>query len=166
MRLSLMIAAVAAIVPAAVSVKQPPHHYNVPDWAPEWNITKYLIGIPVEEALVDVQCTGSALNPNDTAIAKAQAIAWSELHRIGWKDMKYWGWGKSVLWVCNCGLPGNAPLLSEKEFNRFEQALMRKCGPNQSGWLWSAKQKRGYNLGVNSPGRKNCPFMCLLPKNQ
>lgn len=158
MRLPLILGVVAAILPATLSAS-----IRRPRMEPEWNITSSDISIPVEEPLAEVQCTGSTLDPNDTALAKAQAVAWSGKHQLGRKDMKSWAWGKSVWWVCNCG-PWEAPL-SEGELHEFERVLELKCGPNQSGWLWSHGWKKGFNLGPNSGGKRTCPYMCVWPKN-
>lgn len=152
MRLPLILGTVAAVLPVTLSVSIIPANITIPNF------------IPAPE----IQCTGRMVDQHHAALAKQRAIIWGVEHQIDMKDAVRWSHGNAVWWICNCG-PWLGPV-KERELEEFQQSLEATCGPNQSGWLWSHKWKKGFNLDVatawqGARKRDMCPKPCIASRN-
>ncbi|KAI3322950.1 hypothetical protein HD806DRAFT_536130 [Xylariaceae sp. AK1471] len=53
---------------------------------------------------------------------------------------------QNVTWyICNCKLFW-FDRVPRAELDDAESILDKKCGPNQSGWVWSKKWQKGFNV--------------------
>ncbi|KAI0905789.1 hypothetical protein F4823DRAFT_632362 [Ustulina deusta] len=127
-------------------------------------------GIPVNMK----KCMGDTLSKKNYLTAKQLLVVWSEaggyIHPGGVQAMSYPGTKNAVTWyVCNCKLL-HWDRVPEWELDDVQRILEEACGEWQSGWVWSKKWQKGFNV-VPTEWYKNqiandkriCPPHCSSP---
>ncbi|TGJ81873.1 hypothetical protein E0Z10_g6890 [Xylaria hypoxylon] len=146
MRLALLISALSAIATSAAiprnttaaisnsTAESPPH--ETPDSQRH---------IPVEMK----KCMGHNLSEEYYLGAKENMVTWAyekkitptNLHAEHYPDNRH-----GVTWyICNCKIIF-ADEVPAWELDEVQQILAAECGEWQSGWVWSKKWQKGYNV--------------------
>lgn len=115
-----------------------------------------------------IRCTGTGnLNATDVEMAKENAVRWGLEESVGKRMTLAWFHGDTALWICNCKKLRDDPV-RRTELDEVLALLGDFCGPNQSGWVWSHKWKKGFGLNTRKNYRhtldvKKCPVVgCAL----
>jgi hypothetical protein len=121
-----------------------------------------------------MKCMGHQLRREDIKGAKERMIKWYESgNKV--RPTRYHAerhppeddWLGTTWYICNCKHFWWDPV-PRAELDDVERILEEKCGPNQSGWIWSTRWQKGYNVVPTAwfePRREVeshiCPMNCL-----
>ncbi|KAI1354499.1 hypothetical protein F5Y01DRAFT_273011 [Xylaria sp. FL0043] len=116
------------------------------------NISPYeTLDSPPQIPVTMKRCTGHKLSEQNYLRAKEQMIEWSECrdgkiypgsaHTESYPDKK----SGATWYVCNCKWL-YADKVPRWELDYAQQILETECGKWQSGWVWSKKWDKGYNV--------------------
>ncbi|XXG94220.1 hypothetical protein Hte_000473 [Hypoxylon texense] len=95
--------------------------------------------------VTDVTCSGTQLDPDDFVEVRNKMIEWGLQYKLSSRCMKFLTVGESTYFVCNCKWFHWDPLPRE-EIMEVERLLYDKCGPWQSGIVFSKKWKKAYEI--------------------
>ncbi|KAI1504567.1 hypothetical protein F5X99DRAFT_371394 [Biscogniauxia marginata] len=117
--------------------------------------------IPVDK----IGCTNYTLDGEETKQAKDNLLVWGKKHKVKESTLHMETVGNSSWWICNCKLSWRDGV-PKKELDDVVHILEENCGRNQSGWVWSHKWKKGYNIGsteslVGKYDKELCPPVCI-----
>ncbi|KAI1779565.1 hypothetical protein F4818DRAFT_144758 [Hypoxylon cercidicola] len=122
--------------------------------------------IPVSE----VTCSGRKLDPDDFIEAREKMAQWGRHHILPGRCMKYLFVNEIIYFICNCKYwySDRVPL---EELMEVEALLYNKCGPWQSGIVFSKKWDKAYEIQPKSlwddatkkewPEQHVCPPYCV-----
>ncbi|KAK7757363.1 hypothetical protein SLS62_000375 [Diatrype stigma] len=123
-------------------------------------------------------CTGYQLDECAVEEAKEKAIVWGETYVVARRGMSYWEDEQRTagIWMCNCKLSHGDHVVRE-ELEEYLEILAQQCGGDyRSGWVWSDKWNKSFNLGpawerkkgkdVLEPIPMACPLGCLEAGNE
>ncbi|KAI0602539.1 hypothetical protein F4775DRAFT_600540 [Biscogniauxia sp. FL1348] len=103
------------------------------------------------------------LNPINIQKVKEDFALWSSKeNRVFPNSVKIFTWGDTAWYICNCKTWHYDPVPME-ELNDAQSILTHYCGRDRSGWVWSKKWNKGYNL-VSSDYVKYALHQDLCPK--
>ncbi|KAI1461591.1 hypothetical protein F4805DRAFT_238630 [Annulohypoxylon moriforme] len=92
-----------------------------------------------------INCTNYSLNPISVINARHKLADWGLHHKVPGKSMKKARSGEVVWYVCNCKWT-HKDGLADSELREAEEALFKQCGDFQSGWVWSHKWDKMYQI--------------------
>ncbi|KAJ8124284.1 hypothetical protein O1611_g9357 [Lasiodiplodia mahajangana] len=137
----------------------------------------------VEEDVIpvrDIGCWKDKLPEDEVEIAKEKLIQWGANHQVGrgsWHGEQFDPTGFSILerkaamWLCNCKHFKKDYAVSE-ELNEAQDLIYELCGLNSTGWVWTKKWQKSFNIGtakkmnVHGYDTDRCPRLCLWNQDQ
>ncbi|RWA06503.1 hypothetical protein EKO27_g8605 [Xylaria grammica] len=131
---------------------------------------------PVETRRVPVtmkKCMGDDLNKEYFLAAKENLVDWSEegnaLIASSYHAESYPDDRRGVTWyICNCKWFAR-DTVPRWELDDVQRVLAEECGDWKSGWVWSKKWEKGYNVvptewfyDKRTSHLRLCPPLCIL----
>ncbi|KAI1638013.1 hypothetical protein F4809DRAFT_601810 [Biscogniauxia mediterranea] len=86
------------------------------------------------------------LNPVNIQKVKEDFALWSSKeNRVFPNSIRIFSFGDTAWYICNCKTWYYDPAPIE-ELDDAQNIITRYCGRNRSGWVWSKKWNKGYNI--------------------
>ncbi|KAI4865143.1 hypothetical protein F4820DRAFT_309234 [Hypoxylon rubiginosum] len=120
--------------------------------------------------VTDVTCSGRQLDPDDFVEVRDQMAEWGRTNILPGRCMKYLIVGDVIYFICNCKEWHSDPI-PLAELMEVERLLYDKCGPWQSGLVFSKKWDKAFEIQPKSlwetalkkewPAQHVCPPSCV-----
>ncbi|KAF2967791.1 hypothetical protein GQX73_g5772 [Xylaria multiplex] len=173
MRLILILNAFSTIaISSAIPWNTTPSLSTLADESRPYELPNTTRRIPVAM----IECMGHNLSEQDYLGAKEAMLTWAENsadHIVPPGNYEAFWYpnvtqGEGVTWyICNCKLVARDKI-PRWEIDEVQETLEEKCGKWQSGWVWSKKWEKGYNVVPTSWFRTKylhydrvCPKRCF-----